>query len=1055
MTSESYPLEHFYYGQFARDGKPEGDLRVLTTSPGIKVEDAVEIAKQALLPPLKAAPEGAWALVRGKDVPFIMVQAQFGSAGQSMLHYILLPSEALRALGGNLDALLTLIEPRMPTFDRLGDKLKVLHLAKAGPPEGDLQIEHILELMNDTENKLNTVEALLAAIVQGVQVIVQNAPPSLAVRSGFVKGLLALLPPPARFGVTLTTHSVPSTRLDAQIRFYTNDEPPAQTLVFDWKSSQCRGNVVEDIYSHFIISQLRLDAELVSKRTRELTAVAAWRIKRGDRLSNALGYASHRLAVDNSILNNLPVEIDEVSDVLTADPTLDKDMRLVYAKHLIHVSLALGDMTRAAPVSLMLRQHDELNAETLRLMNSAVDDGHAEVVYNALNQWLANPMGPYGDEWTHLVHRAAVKQMEKLLASKDVEAVTTFLEAVHETHPGVEIGQVVPRLVEMALPMATTNPQLAETVFLLAVNYLDTEVIQRLLKSKKFVAQLPPLVARLAPYLNNSNPAPAPAGLLAEVSGAFGENWRSLLLLRFAEGALTTRRLDLIDTSALAGLVQVALSPWAVQYDRSLRWIVEGLSTDEILPALEDPGPRYLLQILLARGAYPELANEMLHQSRLLYPGDLQTKYATMVQTVFAETLISTEEVPNALSSIQKGGIKSLPLALAYIGALDGHEWVEVLDGVAKEVTNHIFDNRNILKVINPSAMLSLLRFHIQRKDVTNTAKVASLFPEVAANRGNNGIMMMARMYKALDWSNDLRLTSMEVLRRYIRSLDSGAGRRAIVHLGRELGLEIRESLEATYAVKRLMGGVDFVDYADLLHVSAELLHDTTLAYVDKNEIPTLGALVNAMQSLSGGLNNDDRTVITREILALGRSIVVLADQYRVKSPRDLDKHIERLLKGADDPQSGLDVLRLFGGYFAKGKRYNTKLDRATHHPFSERSAPMVRDETQIANHLLRSVIETFPPDKDVNMKSKALLDEIESLWGNIPLEQQREVVRTLAIDYQRLSDLVVQIATQGDAKVVENSSQGRRLDKGKQQPKSTLEFYRYTYGYFKSLEGR
>ena len=1055
MTSESYPLEHFYYGQFVRNGKPEGELRVLATSPGIKPESAADIAKQALLPPLKDAPEGAWAIVRGRDVPFIMTQAQFGSAGQSMLHYILLPSDVLRTLGGNLDALLALIQPQMPVFDRLGDTLKVLNLAKAGPPEGDEQIEHILELMNHTKNHLNVVETLLAAIVQGVQVIVQNAPPELAVRSAFIKGLLALLPPPARFGVTFTTHSVPSTRVDAQIRFYTHDDPPPQTLIFDWNTAQCHGNIVEDIYSHFIISQLRLDAELVSKRTRELTAVAAWRIKRGDRLAEALGYASHRLAVDNSILNNLPVEIDEVSDVLTADPTLDTETRVAYAQHLINFSLALGDMNRAAPVSLMLRQHDELNAETLRLMNAAVDDGNAEVVYNALNQWLANPMGPYGDEWTQLIHRAAVGHMETLLKEKDVEAVTAFLESVHEAHPGVEIGQVVPKLVEMTLPTAATNKQLAETVFLLAVNYLDTEVIKHLLQSKKLVTQLPPAVGRLAPYIRNSNPAPAPAGLLAEVAGAFGETWRPLLLLRFAEGALTAQRLDLIDTSALAGLVEVALSPWAVQYDRSLRWIVEGLSTDEILPALEEPGPRYLLQILLARGAYPELSTEMLHQSRLLYPGYLQTKYATMVHSLFAETLIPTEEVPTALTAIQRGGIKSLPLAMAYIGALEGHEWVEVLDTVAKEVTEHIFENRNILKVIQPSAMLALLRFHIQRRDVTNTAKIASLFPEVAVSRGNTGISMMVRLYKALDWNKDLRLTSMEVLRRYIRSLDSGAARRAIVHLGRELGLEMREALEATLAVKRLMGGVDFVDYADLLHVSAELLHDTTLTYVDKNDIPSLGALVNAMQSLSGSLNNEDRTVITREVLAMARSLIVLSDQYRAKAPRDAEKHIERLLSGQADPKSGLDVLRLLGGYFAKGKRYNTKLDRATKHPFGERSAPMVRDETQITHHLLRSVIQTFPPDKDVNVKAKVILDEVESLWGNIPLEQQREVVRMLAIDLQRLADLVAHIATQGDPKVVENSSQGRRLDTGKQQPKNTLEFYRYTYGYFKSLEGR
>jgi hypothetical protein len=1055
VTAVSYQLEHFYYGQFARDGKPEGSLRVLAASAGLKMDSAAEIARQALLPPLRGAPTAAWAVVRGRHVPFIMAQSQLGTAGQSMLHYILLPSDVLRSLGGNLDALLTLIEPQMPSYDRLGDTLPPLELAQAGPPESEQQIEHILELMTYARNQLDVIEALLAAIVQGVQVVAQGAPRDLAARTGFIKGLLALLPPPARFGVTFATHSLPSTHLDAQIRFFSDDPPPAETLVYQWGEAAVHGKTTEDSYSRYIISQLRLDAELVSQRTRQLTAVAAWRIKRGDRLADALGYAAHRLAVDNAILNNLPVETAEVGDVLAADPTLDEHLRLAYARHLLNLSLAMEDMTHAAPVGLLLRQHDDLSRETQALLARAVDEGRARMVYEALCNWLANPLGPHSEEWSRLAQRAAVQHMETLARGSDVEAVTAFLETVHETHPGVEIVNAVPRLIEVALPLSGGHRPLAETIFLLAVNYLDTDMVQRLLKSKKFVAQLPPAVGRLAPYLDNSDPTPTPPGMLAEVASAFGENWRPLVLLRFVEGALLSGRADLVDTSALAGLAQVALSPWGAQYERTLLWIVENMSRDEVLPALEDPGPRYLLQILLALGAYGELAAEMLHQSRLLYPGDHQPRYVQMVQTLFKETLISTEEVPRALELIQKAGIRSLPLAMAYIGVLEGHEWAEVLDDVADQVTTHIFDNPNILKVIHPGALLSLLRFHIKRRDVPNTARVASLFPDAAIERGGSGITMMVRLYKALNWDKELRIASMELLRRFIRQSSYNMGRRALITFGRELGDEVREALEATYIFKRLLGGVDFLDYAAFLHTTAELLHDTALAYSDRGSLPSLGALVNAMQSLSGSLTSEDRESIMREILGMSRAILALGDQQRAKSPRDHDRHIERLLTGRADPKSALDVLRLMGGYFAKGKRYQTRLSRATHHPLGERSAPMVRDETEIASHLLRSLLQSFPPDKDVRMKARAILGELDSLWGGIPLEQQREAVRGLAIDLQRLPDLVLHIAANGDARALENSGLGRRLDSGKQQPKSTLEFYRYTYGYFKALSSR
>ncbi len=1056
MTAEKYVLEHFYYGQFARNGKPEGDLRVLATSPGLKMDEAAEIARGALLPPLKGTPDGAWAVVRGKKAPFLLIQSQAGTAGQAMTHYVLMPSEALRTLGGNLDALMTLVEQQMPTYDRLGDPLKTLDFTPAGPLEGAQQIEHILELMNATQNNLGVIEALLAAIVQGVQVIVQSAPRDLASRASFLKGLLALLPPPARFGVTFTTHSVPSTRLDAQVRFYSDDEPPPETLLYYWPAAEISGKQVEDEYSHFIISQLRLDAELVSQRTRALTSVAAWRIKRGDRLADALGYASHRLALDNSLLNNLPVEIEDVSEVLGDDPTLSDELRVAYARHLLSFSLALEDLTHADPIALLLRQHDDLEAETLRLLGQAVDEGKPGMVYEMLTRWLANPLGPHSEAWPQLAQRAAIAQMEGIVQQGDTEAATAFLEAAHEAHPGVEIGQGVPRLVELALPLAVNHKPLAETTFLLAVNYLDIEFVQRLLKSKKFVAQLPPPVGRLAPYLENQDPNPAPPGLLAEVSSAFGDTWRPLVLMRFSEAALLNGRKDLLDTSALAGLAQVALSPWGVQYDRALRWIVENLSTDEVLPTLDVPGPRFLLQILLARGAYPELASEMIHQSRLLYPGDAQTKYAQMVQSLFAETSIPTGDVAAALEGIEQGGIRSLPLAMAYIGALEGHKWSEVLDETAAGVTTSIFENRNILKVIHPGAMMALLRFHTQRHDVPNTARVASLFPELAVNRGNSGVGLMIRLYKALGWDNELRIASLELLRRYVRMAETRLGQRAVVQFGRELGLDVRQALEATLVLKQLMGGVDFLDYADFLHVAAELLQDTTLAYVERSNIPTLGGLVNVMQSMSGSLTGDDRETVMKEVIGMARAVMILGKQARSKAPRDQGRQIDALLVGKTDPKSGLDVLRVMGGYFAKGKRYQTRLDRGTKFPLAERSAPMVRDEAQITHQLLRGVIQALPPDKDITLTSAAILGEVESLWGNIPLEQQREMVRALAIDLQRLADLVLYITEHGDERALEGSSaQGRRLDGGKQQPKSTLEFYRYVYGYFRSLRGR
>ena len=111
MTQTSYQLEHFIYGPFVRKNKPDGEPRLLALSTGLKQEEAGRYIGEVNLPPLEGVPEGAWAVVRGQSIPFLMVQSQKGEAGQVMTHYTLIPSEALRALGGNIGALRSFLGP--------------------------------------------------------------------------------------------------------------------------------------------------------------------------------------------------------------------------------------------------------------------------------------------------------------------------------------------------------------------------------------------------------------------------------------------------------------------------------------------------------------------------------------------------------------------------------------------------------------------------------------------------------------------------------------------------------------------------------------------------------------------------------------------------------------------------------------------------------------------------------------------------------------------------------------------------------------------------------
>src|SRR5690606_10455169 len=126
-------------------------------------------------------------------------------------------------------------------------------------------------------------------------------------------------------------------------------------------------------------------------------------------------------------------------------------------------------------------------------------------------------------------------------------------------------------------------------------------------------------------------------------------------------------------------------------------------------------------------------------------------------------------------------------------------------------------------------------------------------------------------------------------LRRYIRRCSDSFAPHAIQRFREALGDRIGETLEATHAMRRLMGGEDLADYAYSLHTAAQFLYDTGLTYVDKSNLPSVNSLLSDLDSLNGGLNDSERRALAGALLDLIRVIGALAEQHRQVHPREAD----------------------------------------------------------------------------------------------------------------------------------------------------------------------
>ena len=1051
LSPASHALEHFYYGQLFYQGKPQGELQLLASSPGVTSEHVAEALQEARIPPMSGASLTAWGLLRTPTIPFVMVQSQVGSRRQAMRHIILLPAEVLRSLGGNLQALRQLIEPEMPIFEMVGNTIPVLQLPKVDAPDAAEQEAAMLGLMTATHDRLGVIEDLLAALIQGVQIVVKNAPADLDQRIEFIEGLLALLPPPARFGVTFATHALPSTRINAQIRFFSDDPVPTDALVYLWDEARVEGVQVEDEYARYIRSQLRLDTGLVIEQTTALTAVAAWRIRLGDTLSEALNYASYRLKIDTAIQNNQPIEAGETAKVLAEDPTLTDSLKAAYVRHLLAFALVLDEIEHADKLAVVVRGQPDLERVILQQMSEALAAGKADRVYRTLSRWLSNPLGFNGMYWVELTQQAALGYADQVAKARQFDTLNAFLGHVRRNSGNIETAPIIPRLIEIALPLAVENRALAESIFVLAAGSLPANRWQRFLGIKPLLAQLPPILSQFVAVLAGKETPPP--DLLVDVAGMLGDEWRSLLVIRLIEVALLTGRSDLITGSAIAALVQAAQSPLGKSNDPLLAWIGRSLSEDEVLLQRESAAARGLLQILLIRGAYDELADELLHQGRLLYPTDKQLSYAAMVRSLFLETPLAIDQVPNALKLLSSKGLRPLPLAMAYFGALEQQQWSGAIDDVAAELTTLVFSNRLIIEAIQLDLIMQLLQYHVQRRDTNVTIRIAALIPAAAARRGDAGIAPLIQMYRVLTWDDEVRSAAMEALRRFIRRCSDSFAPHAIERFRQELGDNIGALLEATHALRRLMGGEDLADYAYLLHTVAQFFYDTGLTYVDKNNVPNIPGLLSDLDSLNGGLNNSERRALCGALIELIRVIGVLSDQHRAIYSKESDDQIEALLQAQGNARSVLDIFRVMGGYFARGRRMSARTDRlVTEHPLADRSAPMMMREVQQMSRLLKAAQRAFLAETQISISAAAIQAEMESLWSDIALYERRVLVRDLAIDLQRIPELMLIITERVDAKsLLENNSLARKLDANRQKPDNTLAFYRFMYGYFRS----
>src|SRR5690606_10199699 len=99
-------------------------------------------------------------------------------------------------------------------------------------------------------------------------------------------------------------------------------------------------------------------------------------------------------------------------------------------------------------------------------------------------------------------------------------------------------------------------------------------------------------------------------------------------------------------------------------------------------------------------------------------------------------------------------------------------------------------------------------------------------------------------------------------------------------------------------------------------------------------------------------------------------------------------------------------------------------------HPPGDRAAPVLMREVQQISRLLRAALRAFLSDSEIKINVQALQGELESLWSDIALYERRVLVRDLAIDLQRIPELMLMMTEKVDARtLLDSGGATRKLD--------------------------
>lgn len=1082
MSERNFPLQRFYFGLLKDLRSDSGKPLALAKTAGITPDQMAESLSLGRLEP--PTPENtssdmpaAMGLFRGQRVDYMLTIAQMNSAGLPQLLYILLDGTVMAWVGGNFTPFLGLAHSDMPVFDTQRDNLTPFTLASPQPADADTQMEWMQELLLYCQDDMKVVEGLLTALIQSNNIAITNAELSLEKRLHFVEALASLLPIPARTVLTFATNVIKPENSTAQIKFFAKDVAvPSGHVAFDWESAELTPAKYErHDYARFIVSQLRLDPSQVVEQTESLARTASWRAVRKENLSSALHWVSRRAKIDSALRAHQPADRDTVATILREDPTLTDELRVIYSTYLLSMGLALHEWKDTDSLPAIAAGHRDVAEGIFSELRERGNQGHGLDVYDLVEHWLLAVPEAKSLPWQQALHNAVFAHLKTQTENGTPESIASFIYRMCNADRDLQLDKIAQRVVTQILPLAHRSPQIAQAVLILAADYLPSGTFQELVGDIELVKKLPrPQQKALALLQPEVNSTIQPLYAIAEAAVSVPPQFQALITVRLIELALHLRRTELIGDRELGLLLQISDARQAERFKYVVKYLIDEFSQPARIKQLGPSGLGLLPQLYFIVGSVEEGIRLLEHYQNTIFTIERLASFADLIGEIFLRIDLPAQELATVMIGFENSQIRPEPRARAFCAALINQNWDYRMEGLARALTTLLYSDPQLLRVVGLQNALRLLEFQVDRSYTMDALRVATSLMNAALKMGENGPPLLVKVWQQLQAKTELRKSGIELLRRYIRQLPPDVSAPLPGYFSQQIDREVGEALYTTRLFRIITGGYNLITLTVIIRMTDKLLKDLATSYHESKELPTINRLRHDLDAMSGGLTEGERDQLTRNIVAICQLIFQLGLQKPPRkgwvsgnttiriagatnqtptpsktAPKGIMKGI---LKEAREtpPQTPTEFLTWLGLNFTDNFVTDLGLERASAaHLLAERSAAMFYRESIELLDFLKRLATAFPPDGMQEFSVENLKSELDTLWGEIHLSDQKSIEPALATETQEIALLLRIMASKANDRVVSDSGIGKQLETGRRQPANELEALRWVSGYF------